>query len=105
MEKGEKTMRRHVETQIENPERESSGIIILLVMWVLALLALSSAARGEEKQQAPAPAIEAQKPTEGRDGAQHRLQTTPQKKSKPSDNTDSQAAAQPDSSNQITLSR
>lgn len=43
-------MRRQVEEQIEIPERDSLGILALFVMWVLALMALSSAAHGEERQ-------------------------------------------------------
>lgn len=46
--KGDKTMRRHVETQIENPEKERLGIIIFFAVWVLALLVLTASARGEE---------------------------------------------------------
>ena len=37
-------MRRHV----ENPERESLGPIAFFLMWLLALMALSAAARGQE---------------------------------------------------------
>jgi lipoprotein-anchoring transpeptidase ErfK/SrfK len=42
-------MRRHVENQIESGEKGNSGILVLLMMWVLALMALSTAARGAEK--------------------------------------------------------
>lgn len=41
-------MRRHVETQIERPEKDCLGILILLVTWTLALMALSSAAHGQQ---------------------------------------------------------
>jgi len=58
MKKGDKTMRRHV----ENPERESLGILALFLLWVLALMLLSVCARGQEKQeQKPAPALPEQK--------------------------------------------
>lgn len=42
-------MRRHVENQVQAQEKDSLGILILFVMWALALMALSAAARGEEK--------------------------------------------------------
>jgi lipoprotein-anchoring transpeptidase ErfK/SrfK len=45
-------MRRHVENQIERPEKEILGMLILCVTWALAFLALSSAARGQESQPA-----------------------------------------------------
>src|SRR5215467_8908790 len=51
--KGDKTMRRHVETQIENPEKERLGIIIFFAVWVLALLVLTASARGEEVKSSP----------------------------------------------------
>ena len=65
--KGDKTMRRHVETQIENPVKERLGIIIFFAVWVLALLVLTASARGEElntsnaKQINPADASQALK--------------------------------------------
>jgi lipoprotein-anchoring transpeptidase ErfK/SrfK len=83
-------MRRHVENQVEDPGRESLGIIVLFVMWALALMALSAAAHGEERQdQQPVAAPEQEKPgavqkapeadrkadskANRTDGAQHRL--------------------------------
>ena len=56
MKKGDKTMRRHV----ENPERESLGILALFLLWVLALMLLSVCARGQERQQQK-PAVADQK--------------------------------------------
>lgn len=89
-------MRRHVENQIENPERGSSGIVVLLVMWALALMALSAAAHGEEKQAA----------AEGRDGVQHRLLVEQSKEQKPSQaNAAINSAAQTESSEQVELTR
>lgn len=41
-------MRRHVETQIENPEKGRAGIIIFFFLWVLALLILTASAHGQE---------------------------------------------------------
>ena len=49
-------MRRHV----ENPERESLGILALFLLWVLALMLLSVCARGQERQQQK-PAVADQK--------------------------------------------
>lgn len=76
-------MRRHVENQVEIPEKNSLGILVLLAMWVLALMALSSAARGEErhdqqpvtgtgKQEDPG-RIEKASKTDNTQGSQHRL--------------------------------
>lgn len=58
-------MRRHVENRVENRERDVLGLIALFVMWALALMALSAAAHGEEKQeQPPIPADRTEKPAE-----------------------------------------
>jgi hypothetical protein len=43
-------MRRHVENQIEKPDKNSLGILILFAMWALALMVLSSAAHGQDPQ-------------------------------------------------------
>jgi len=89
---GDKTMRRHV----ENPERESLGILALFLLWVLALMLLSISARGEEKQE--------QKPSEA---------TAPDKKkatAKLSDKkaakaVETAAASEEEEGDQVTLSR
>lgn len=83
-------MRRHV----ENPERANLGPIAFFLMWVLALMALSAAARGQElpEQQTSQPAMQ----PAGTDGAQHRLG---------SDEQTSATQAESDSSDQITLAR
>ena len=49
-------MRRHV----ENPERESLGPIAFFLMWLLALMALSAAARGQEMPEQNPPVAETQ---------------------------------------------
>ena len=108
-EKGEKTMRRHVENQAGERERDVLGIIALFVMWALALMVLSAAAHGEEKQEQP-PIAAAEKPseiektpatevkTDGRETVQHRLPVE-QTKAK------STAAPQSNTDDQITLTR
>lgn len=73
-------MRRHVENQVEVQERDILGILILFAMWALALMALSSAARAEEKQPAQTAAAAQKTATEiqktnDKGGAQHRLQS------------------------------
>jgi len=103
-------MRRHVETQIENREKERYGIIIFFALWVLALLVLTASAGGQEKQQQNAPA--AVKATDGaqqsvaqKHPAPHRL---PQpKKPKPSKAAQAveNSEQQPDSGDQETLTR
>lgn len=68
-------MRRHVEDQIERQSKDSLGALALLAMWVLALMALSAAAHGQEIQ-AISDHIQ---PTSGRDidSDQHILPSAP----------------------------
>jgi len=104
--KGDKTMRRHVETQIENPEKERLGIIIFFAVWVLALLVLTVSAQAEEvgassaKQSNPADAQLAQ--------AQKQSSSQPQskeaKKSKAAEATENNSQ-QDDSGDERTLTR
>src|SRR5215467_6207277 len=83
-------MRRHV----ENPERESLGPIAFFLMWLLALMALSAAARAQENLDQPWASAQGER---SELGAQHRL---------PDVQTSATAAeVQPDSGDQITLSR
>src|SRR5215471_16394178 len=83
-------MRRHV----ENPERESLGPIAFFLMWLLALMALSAAAHGQENLDQPWASAQGER---SELGAQHRL---------PDAQTSARAAEeQPDSGDQITLSR
>src|SRR5215467_9647946 len=91
MKKGDKTMRRHV----ENPERESLGILALFLLWVLALMLLSVCARGQEKQeQKPAPALREQK----KSGAK-------QADKKAAKAAEAPAVSEEEEGEQITLSR
>jgi lipoprotein-anchoring transpeptidase ErfK/SrfK len=96
---GDKTMRRHLENQIESGETGSLGILVLFVMWMLALMALSAAARGEDK------------PNEisidgSRDGAQHRLSAQHYLRIAKANNEmppqQAQSPAQPESSETLT---
>jgi lipoprotein-anchoring transpeptidase ErfK/SrfK len=102
-------MRRHVENQAENAERDGLGILVLLALWVLALMALSAAARGEEKQeQQSTTAVAAQDKfsetqkaaastkEDARDSAPHYLHSKPQ----PSERANAQ-----DTAEQVTLTR
>lgn len=109
-------MRRHVENQVETPGKDSLGILVLLAMWVLALMALSSAARGEENQdRQPAAAavkqensqIEKARKADRTDGAQHRLSVAQSKNKKRSktENISEHLAAQPESSESVELTR
>jgi lipoprotein-anchoring transpeptidase ErfK/SrfK len=105
-------MRRHVENQVEVPERDRLGIVALFVMWALALMALSAAARGEEKQgdQPAAIAVGQNKsadiqtanlPTDKRkEGTPHRLPLAPANEK---NSSQAESAAQPESSEQVTL--
>src|SRR5215471_2513738 len=91
MKKGDKTMRRHV----ENPERESLGILALFLLWVLALMLLSVCARGQEMQeQKPAPAVADQKKSSAKQ---------PDKKAAKAVAT--AAASEEEEGEQVTLSR
>lgn len=102
-------MRRHVENQVEDRDRDVLGIIALFVMWLLALMALSAAAHGEEKQEHPPIAV-AEKPkeieqtastevkTDRRETVQHRLQVEQTK-------TPSTATPQSKTDDQVTLTR
>lgn len=99
-------MRRHVENQIERPEKDSLGVLILSAMWALALMALSAAARGQEIQ---AVSVHIQPTTgPGTDEAQRRPSSTPSTEKKPFTSLDVVAtpAQQPlDASDQVTLTR
>jgi lipoprotein-anchoring transpeptidase ErfK/SrfK len=116
--KGDKTMRRHVENPVENQERENFSILLFFAMWVLALLALSSAARAEEKQATVSADIPAQPivttnnkaqvtPSQQADRAAapktHQLKTTASASQKQSEVSD--PAQQPQAENVVTLSR
>ena len=100
-------MRRHVENQIERPERESLGILVLCVMWALALMALSSAARGQEGQ--PATEGEQLRPQAdpSRDVAQHLPgpQSNPKKPARSADGPARAAQEGPDSNDEVALTR
>src|SRR5690348_6487252 len=106
-------MRRHVENPVENQERESFSALLFFAMWVLALLALSGAARAEEKPAEVPPAIPAENPPSGRDDAQHRLMATDKindnanSTSLPADQQSQTAGQmqQPEAAKKITLSR
>ena len=105
-------MRRHVENQAEDRSRDVLGIIALLIMWALALMALSAAAHGEEKQEQPptAAAARTEKPSETDkvtstetkadriESFQRRLQVA-QTKTSPA------KAQQPNTDDQVTLTR
>lgn len=87
-------MRRHVENPVENQERESSSILLFAAMWLLALLALSSAGRAEEKPATVTADIPAQQvvTTDNKTPVVPSAQPTPQ-------------TQQPQSENVVTLSR
>jgi lipoprotein-anchoring transpeptidase ErfK/SrfK len=105
-------MRRHVENPVESQERESFSALLFFAMWVLALLALSGAARAKEQPAEIPSAISAQNIPSGADDAQHRLTATQQtdkvgstpipaeQKSETSDQTQ-----QHEAENKVTLSR
>ncbi|HEY6248607.1 MAG TPA: L,D-transpeptidase [Candidatus Angelobacter sp.] len=105
MTKGDKTMRRHVETQIENPEKERVGITIFFFVWVLALLLLTATARGQEAgksdaaQQLPQQAVAQKHP--------HRLPAPQPKKPKrpKAEEAVENKSQQADSGDQETLTR
>src|SRR5215510_12979739 len=83
-------MRRHV----ENPERESLGILALFLLWVLALMLLSASARGEEKQeQKPVTAVADQK------------KSSAQPSKKPAKAAEAPAVSEQEPDEQVTLSR
>jgi len=88
-------MRRHVENQVEVSERDSLGILVMFAMWVLALMALSAAARGEEKQPEQPTATVVQKTTTE---VRKEIQTT-------DDMGDAQHGLKADTDNQVTLTR
>jgi lipoprotein-anchoring transpeptidase ErfK/SrfK len=104
-------MRRHVENQVKNTERDGLGIIVLFAMWVLALMALSAAAHGEEKQEQQVSSTSAVE--QGRDGAQHRLpaqhrlSATQQSQPKPSGRVNAQESEPQESGpdDTVTLTR
>ncbi|HLJ29434.1 MAG TPA: L,D-transpeptidase [Candidatus Angelobacter sp.] len=106
-------MRRHVENQAGNAERDGLGILVLFAMWVLALMALSAAARGEEKQeQQSTTAVAAQDKLsetqkaaastkdDARDSAQHHLHSKPQ----PAERANARDTGE-DTGEQVTLTR
>jgi lipoprotein-anchoring transpeptidase ErfK/SrfK len=103
-------MRRHVENPIENPEKENFSILLFFAMWVVALLALSAAARAEDKPQqtaatAPAQQIASLEKTDkpvAQPKAQHHLKTA---KNFAIKDPQPQPAQQPLPAEQITLSR
>lgn len=99
--KGDKTMRRHVETQIENPGKERLGIIIFFAVWVLALLVLTASARGEEVNSSNAKQItpaDTQQTLTQRQSSSH---AQPRKAAPASENKSQQA----DSGEEHTLTR
>jgi lipoprotein-anchoring transpeptidase ErfK/SrfK len=111
-------MRRHVENQLEIPERDRLGILALFVMWALALMALSAAAHGEEKQvdQPATIAVNQNKSADiqtanpptanGREGAPRRLPLAQSKEKKASKaDASASSAAQIESNDQVTLTR
>jgi|SRR5579864_3650338 len=106
--KGDKTMWRQVETQIENPEKEQSGITIFFFVWVLALLLLTTSARGQEKQPAPAAnSTVTQQAVAQRRPSPHRLPAPHPGKPRPSKAaaTAETKAQQPDTGDQEILTR
>lgn len=99
-------MRRHVENPVENQERENLSILLFFAMWVLALLALSSAARAEEKPATVSTNIPAQ-PIVTTD---NKTQVTPSSQAEPAaprtnELKTTSSASQPQAENVVTLSR
>lgn len=103
-------MRRHVENPVESQEKDFSALLFF-AMWVLALLALSGAARAKEQPVEVPSTISARNIPSGTDDAQHHLTATPQtdkvsvtipadQKSESNDQTQ-----QPKTENKVTLSR
>ena len=104
--KGDKTMRRHVETQIENPEKERLGIIIFFAVWVLALLVLTASAQAEQVGASSAKQINAADVQQ----ALAQNQSSPQKQSKEAKKSKAAEAGesksqQDDSGDEETLTR
>jgi lipoprotein-anchoring transpeptidase ErfK/SrfK len=95
-------MRRHVENQIERPEKDGLGVLIFLAMWTLALMLLSTAAHGQENQ----PIQENQSSKDTHQPSEHAEGTQPN----PTDRTDGAkdglaAQDQADSATEVTLTR
>ena len=108
-------MRRHVENPVENQERESLSILLFAAMWLLALLALSSAGRAEEKPATVTADIPAQQvvTTDKKTPIALSAQPTPKTQqlkttgsaSQKEQSEESDQAQQPQSENVVTLSR
>jgi lipoprotein-anchoring transpeptidase ErfK/SrfK len=98
-------MRRHVENPVENQEKENLSILLFFGMWVLALLALSSAARAEEKPSEVSATIPVQNNLERRDDAQHRLPVTQQNDKNAANTPDTPTDLEQNGNQKVTLSR
>lgn len=94
-------MRRHVETQIENPGKERAGIIIFFAVWVLALLVLTASARGEELNTSNAKQISHAGVQQALTQEQSSSQPQPRKAAEAKENKSQQA----DSGDEQTLTR
>ena len=111
--KGDKTMRRHVEAQIENREKERLGILVFFAVWVLALLLLTASAQGQEKSaQTPIPLTAGSQSTAQQASAQRhpsprRLPVPQPRKPKPSRVAEAVESTpeQTDSNDEETLTR
>jgi lipoprotein-anchoring transpeptidase ErfK/SrfK len=108
-------MRRHVENPVENQGRESLSVLLFAAMWVLALLALSSAGRAEEKPATVTADISVKQAVTTDSKTQvatstpaaprtHQLQTTASA-SQTQKSEDSDQTQQPQSESVVTLSR
>ncbi len=91
-------MRRHSENEVQNADRNSSGILVLFLMWVLALMALTTAANGQTIVD------DARTDAGAGNGAQHHLPSAQPQDSR-SPEASAASAAQSQSSEPITLTR
>lgn len=106
-------MRRHVESPVENQERESFSALLFFAMWILALLALSGAARAKEQPAEIPSATSSQNVPSGTDDAQHRLTATQETDNKVGSGTiqadqkseTGDPTQQHEAENKVTLSR
>jgi lipoprotein-anchoring transpeptidase ErfK/SrfK len=101
-------MRRHVENQIEKPENDGLGSLIFFAMWALALMLLSTAARGQEnpsnQKNQPGTEVTEHIPTSGTDGNQDRLPVPAMEASKPAEPPAAAHQDQPEA-NEVMLTR
>lgn len=97
-------MRRHS----DNTEKGNSGILVLFAMWVLALMALSTAANAEDHEGTPTvrtqdrgAEVQVTNSQIATEGSQRQISVAPSKKQKSSE----APATQPESSEPVTLTR